>query len=108
MTQHFGPWDSGTGESINNSGWRDLFFWLDGVLDNNLAVSAGSGMQVNIATGKAALTGLWYYNDASLPLTIAAADSSNPRLDLVVIQANISAQSIAAVVKTGTPASSPV
>ncbi len=109
MTQHYGPFDTGAGDAVTSSQWRDIFKWLNGIITaGDLAVSAGTGMAVNVGTGKAMTGGLWYYNDASLSLAIAAANPSNPRIDLVVIQADLSAQTVAAVVKTGTPAGSPV
>lgn len=108
MAESYQGFDSGAGNSFASGQWRDIHNWDTGTLDGGLAVSAGSGMAVNVASGKAAVTGLWYSNSASLSKAIAAADPTNPRKDLVVIQADLVGQTVAAFVKTGTPAGSPV
>ena len=78
---------------------------------NELAVSATSPatMAVNVAAGEAMLQGRWYKNDAAKTINIATADSSNPRIDRIVLKLDLNpaARSITAVVKTGTATASP-
>lgn len=75
----------------------------------DLEVTAGSGLQVVVATGQAMMYGVWMQNDASLPIALATADPSLPRYDLIVVKKDISANPMISIVKkTGTPASSPV
>lgn len=88
----------------------------------HLAVSqSGSpGMSVDVAAGLALITGTVsaeqgpysFYNDAAVTLSIAAADSTNPRKDLVIAQVRDDDYSGAdadarLTVVTGTPALSP-
>lgn len=53
---------------------------------NRLAVTqhTAPNMSVNIDTGGSIIEGYWHDNDASVNLTIDAADPSNPRIDLIV------------------------
>jgi hypothetical protein len=86
----------------------------------DLAVTAGTGMNLNVASGWAAIVGTYQtnmgtymaYNDATATATITTADPTNPRIDLVCITVNDAAysgslNSVAINVVTGTPAGSP-
>lgn len=89
---------------------------------NDLVVSASSpaAMSVSIGSGWAAIVGTYQanmgtymvYNDAATTATIAAADPSNPRIDLVCVTVYDSAytgslNTVSFNVVTGTPAASP-
>ena len=76
-------------------------------VDNGLAVSAGTGLTVNVASGRAIIQGHWVKNDAALTLSIDAASATYARIDAVVIRYSASNRNIQIVVKTGTPAASP-
>lgn len=80
--------------------------------EDDLKVTAGGGMQINVGAGRAWINGHWYYNDTAYTgLTLATAPSgSNARIDRVVLRldTSISARSIILAVKTGTAAASPV
>lgn len=88
----------------------------------DLAVSQNGtpNMSVNVAAGLAAIRGTeapaqgvyTFYNDATVNLSIAAADATNPRRDLIIAQVRDSNYSGATLdarlaVVTGTPAGSP-
>lgn len=63
----------------------------DGVfttIGDHLAVSAGTGMQVLVGTGKAWFDHTWNVNDAAYPLTIAASDVTLSRIDAIVLETN--------------------
>lgn len=121
MTVFAGPFLSGGGASFSEGEWRELFsaLALDGVVQgalNQFAVTAGSGMQVNVDTGHAIVNGDYIRNDASAAITLAASDPTNDRIDLIVIHVNqtsstdgagVSARSAAIIALTGTPAGSP-
>jgi hypothetical protein len=77
-------------------------------LDGGLAVTAGTGLAVNVAAGRAIIQNRWIQNSAAMPLTIAAASETYARKDAVVIRLNWSSRAISIAVKTGTPAASPV
>lgn len=67
----------------------------------------GSGMNVKVPAGYANVQGFQYLNDAVKTLTIGAAGSS-PRVDSVVLNLDLTANSITAQVVQGTAAASPV
>ena len=73
-----------------------------------LKVTAGTGLQVNVAAGQAMVRGHYYISTASEALTIGAADPTNPRIDSIVLTLDPTANSITLAVVAGTPASSPV
>nr|DAR34185.1 MAG TPA: Receptor Binding Protein [Caudoviricetes sp.] len=63
----------------------------DGVfttIGDHMAVSAGTGMQVLVGTGKAWFDHTWNVNDAAYPLAIAASDVTLSRIDVIVLETN--------------------
>ena len=79
--------------------------------ENELEVSAGSGLQVDIETGAAwvgAPSGWWYYNDAVISKNIDAETAGSERIDIVVLKLdrNTDTLSITSQIVKGTPASS--
>lgn len=115
------PFLSGPGASFSESEWRETFgaLFLDGVIKdilNEYAVTAGSGMTVNVDTGRAIAEGLLVVNDASAAVTITTADGTHDRIDVIAIHVNltgstdsdgVSARSAALIAIAGTPAASP-
>lgn len=78
------------------------------LLDNELLVYGDStGMQVKVKTGGCWIMGHFYRTDAELTKSIAAADATNPRWDIVVAQLDWTNNNITIDVVTGTPAGSP-
>ena len=77
----------------------------NGVYDGDLAVAAGSNMQLIIPSGRAWINGYHYRNDGNLALAIGNADGVLNRKDTVVLRWDINARSITAQVLKGTPAS---
>ena len=86
----------------------------------DLAVTAGSGLNLNVAAGWAAILGNYQtnmgtymaYNDGAATATITTADATNPRIDVVCITVSDAAYSgslnqVAINVVKGTAASSP-
>ncbi len=84
-----------------------------GVLKEGLAVSAGTGLAVNVAVGKATIKGKGYINNAVLNINtyadgtpIIAPTGASPRYDLIVLRMNNvqtkSARSINVLVFKGT------
>lgn len=76
-------------------------------LDSGLAVTAGTGLTVNVAAGRAIVQNRWMQNDASMELSISAASETYARIDAVVIRLDWSSRAISIAVKTGTPGASP-
>ncbi|MBE6720854.1 hypothetical protein [Clostridium sp. KNHs216] len=74
---------------------------------DNLRVTPGGGLSVNVLAGSAWINGYAYENTETLNLTIAAADGVNPRIDRVVVHWDAVERQISAAVLTGTAAVSP-
>ena len=65
----------------------------DGVfmsIGNKLIVTPGTDMQVLVQTGRAWFNNTWTLNDANLPLSIDAAEVVLNRIDVVVLEINLS------------------
>lgn len=113
MAVTYGFFDSVNGDRKYNADQMSEFYTgitNDGVfqhIDNGLAVSAGTGLTVNVATGRALIRKKWVNNDAVLTKTISAASATYARIDAVVIRFSKSNRNISIVVKDGTPAASP-
>lgn len=102
---------------IEQSNWANYWRGIvpDGVLGgfgNELEVYAMSdGMRVHVKTGQAMVDNHRAWVTSEKELTIDTADSTNPRLDLVVLRvvyANAKESKVYVDVKTGTPAAAPV
>lgn len=84
----------------------------DGVYENigdRFIVTAGTGLTVNVGTGRALVKSHWIKNDATVSLTLDAADVQLPRIDAIVLRLDRTegGRNINIVVVTGTPATSP-
>lgn len=126
MTVHTPPsWLQNGSHPAENDRLTTQALWATtGIIaPSSLAVTANSpaGMSVRVAAGWAAIVGTIQpnmgtyvaYNDATVTLTIATANPSNPRIDLVCMTVNDSyytgaLDNVVLQVITGTPAASPV
>lgn len=97
---------------------EDFSEMFDGVINDGVfasigehfAVSAVSGLQISVASGRAWLGGRWIYNDTGYPITLDSAELILNRIDTVCIKSD-STQAVRAcsiTVVKGTPGSSPV
>lgn len=87
--------ESPTGYDRNYNG-DDLSDWFSIVCDTGvlhgedntgLQVTAGSGLSVNVAVGKATIKGKGYINNAIVNLTLATAPTgANPRYDMITLR----------------------
>ncbi len=68
---------------------------------------ASSGLVVNVAGGVAIVRGFYGRNDAAESLTLNPPDTTNPRIDLVVLRMSKADNGFSRTVITGTPAASP-
>jgi len=67
-----------------------------------------SGLNVKVKSGQAMVRGHYYASTAEETLTITTPDATNPRIDSVVLELDIVANSILLKVVAGTPDASPV
>ncbi len=119
MTEIYGLFDAADPEAPDRVYTSEAFARLfrtimrDGIVHNDgdeLAVSPSvpAAMSVDVGTGMALVQGRYYINDADLTLTVEAADPSYPRIDRVVVRADLVGRTVHVVVKKGTAAASPV
>ena len=83
----------------------------DGVfklLDNALLVELGTGLSVNINTGKALVAQHWYYNDTIVNLPINSAHPTFKRYTTIVLRYDKSRRNITLATVDGTPTETPV
>lgn len=92
----FSQWARNIGEGVKTGALNELEVFAD-----------SSGMQVKVPSGQALVRGHYYQSTAQETLTVTAADLSNPRIDIVVVELDPSANSIVLKVIAGSPAVSP-
>lgn len=83
----------------------------DGVfklLDNALLVELGTGLSVNVNTGKALVAQHWYYNDTIVNLPINSAHPTFKRYTTIVLRYDKSRRNITLATVDGTPTETPV
>lgn len=115
MAEFSYPFDAGTGAILTEDDWSDMAKnWQDdGVITNllnsvDLTVTTLSAPNaVVIKTGTALIQGFMYRSTADLTLAFSTNATGNPRRDRVVLRLDRNTNTIAAVVKEGTPAASP-
>ena len=115
MAVTFGFYDSLNGDrKYTSAQFSYLFNSLikDGIfmhVGEHLNVKEGTGMRVNVGSGFAWFNSTWTRNDADYPLTIAASDLLQVRIDAIVLEVNetVSSRTNSIKVITGTPASNP-
>lgn len=120
MAEKYGPFNSGTGASFDETQWRE---WLanlfspgvikaakvSGSAGGDLQVTApGGSMNVNIATGCGFVYGFAYENDSTASKTIGTQGGGLNRIDYIVLKMDFVARTVLITVKVGTPGSSPV
>lgn len=125
MTEQSRPWQGRTSEGAagdagpySSTQWQQLYAngfntgmenanrgVMRGVLEE-LAVQAASPADttVRVQTGAAFVQGIWYLNNADLTVNIASNASGSTRIDIVVLEADYTAQTVRIDVVQGTPA----
>lgn len=113
MTQIYFPFDSGAGANVTEAQWSLMAKnWLNtgvikDVLNELLCFADSTGMQVKVKSGQAWMQGHFFQSAAEETLSISNADSTNPRIDRVIVRIDWTANTIQLAVLSGTPAVSP-
>lgn len=102
--------------AVDSAFLRDFYkaYWSDGVFydpTTSFQVTAsGAGMALQVAPGKAQIQGAFAIETAVQSLSVTAADTTNNRIDTVVLRLDLSLdkRSIELAVLEGTPAAEPV
>lgn len=110
-----GFFNSVDGDRMYNAEQMSSYF--DGLISNGvfenvgdkMIVTAGSGMTVNVGTGRAFIDSHWVKNDSVLSLTVDPSDVQLSRIDAVVLRLDKTdeGRSITIEMKTGTPSTTP-
>lgn len=110
----YAPFDAGSGANVTEDLWRKLIVNVSRVsgvlrgLDSALAVFGdSSGLQVKVPTGQVWINGHWGAITSTKTLPLTAANTTNPRKDLIVARADFVNNRVELDVVTGTPAGSP-
>lgn len=129
MTERSLPWNGttvGDPGPYSDANWQFLWQYIIGLggMRANVGVFLGSGTQpydglrvqaqnptttaVDVLPGSALVQGIAYINDSTESFVIAANASGNPRIDMIVVQADYTQQTARLALIQGTPAASPV
>lgn len=115
MAITFGFFNSVNDDRLYNAETFNTYFEglisQNGVYENvgdSLAVAAGTGLNVTVATGKAIVNSHWVKLSAVETLEIATAHNLFSRYDMVSLRWNSTTRDVTLQVTTGTPASTPV
>lgn len=96
-------WQTTWEQSHNAVNNRGVLLGVDEELQITQTTVASNQIVVN--TGAAIVQGIWYYNDADVNLSIAANASGSTRIDVIVLEANWTNQTVRAAKVQGTPGS---
>jgi hypothetical protein len=128
MSQTSRPWQStspGDAGPYSDRNWQQLYQYIIGLGASraNVGPVLGSGTQpndglkvqaqspattsVDVLAGSALVRGIGYINTTTVPFTIAANSSGNPRIDTVIVRADYALQTARLAVLQGTPAVTP-
>lgn len=105
--------DAGTYDRTYTAEQMSLYFKglvSDGVIanvGNMMAVTPGSGMAVQVGTGRMFIDSRWLQNSSALNISISAAHATLARKDIIVARLDYSNRLISIVAKNGTPAATP-
>jgi hypothetical protein len=116
MTVTYGFYDSVTGDRVYNA--MQFSSLLDSIIRDGVflsigqafAVSPGTGLHVQVGSGRAWFDHTWTYNDYAITLDVTTPHALLDRIDTVVLETNSEQATRANSIKViaGTPASSPV
>lgn len=105
--------DTGTYDRTYTAEQMSLYFKglvSDGVIanvGNMMAVTPGTGMTVQVGTGRMFIDSRWLQNSSALSISISAAHATLARKDIIVARLDYSGRAIGIIAKTGTAAASP-
>lgn len=105
--------DTGTYDRTYTAEQMSLYFKglvSDGVIanvGNMMAVTPGTGMTVQVGTGRMFIDSRWLQNSSALNVSISAAHATLARKDIIVARLDYSNRIISIVAKNGTPAATP-
>lgn len=108
-------YDSGTGTYDRTYTAEQMSMYFKGLISDGvvanvgqmLVVTPGTGMAVQVGTGRMIIDSRWIQNDTVFDLSISTAHATMPRKDIVVARLDYSGRAIGITVKAGTAAATP-
>lgn len=77
------------------------------ILNELLVYADSTGMQVKVKSGAAFIRGIYYESDSEVTLPIGAANSTNPRIDYVIVRLDLTMETVQLAVLQGVAAVTP-
>jgi len=119
MSEQSMPWDAEEENGVYDrvfysEDFAAMFaaFWGNGVFDNPTdalqVVSKGNGMEVSVLKGRGHINGRFYVNTADKDFAVPEANSSNARIDSIVLRMEAAKKTITLQYVAGVPAAKPV
>lgn len=113
MSVTYGFYDSYNGDRVYNAEQFSSFY--DGLINDGVyysvgqrfRVTANSGMNIYVDTGRAWFDHTWTFNNQKLSLTVPTADTVYTRIDAVIIEVNKQNRTNSITIKKGTASASP-
>lgn len=111
---YYGFFDAINGDRKYNS--KDFSDYFDGIISDGIYASVGkafnvssdgTGLFVNVDTGRAKILNRYVLNTSILKLDISAPDTSNYRYDAVIVRVSLDDRTGSIEVLTGTPSTDP-
>ena len=93
----FSQWARNIGEGVKQNALNELEPFAD-----------STGMRVKVKSGQALIRGHYYQSSAEEVIAVTEADPSNPRIDILILELDPSANSITLKVTAGVPSPVPV
>lgn len=109
-------YDSGTGTYDRTYTAEQMSMYFKGLISDGvianvgqmLVVTPGTGMAVQVGTGRMIVDSHWMQNDTVYDITVEAAHQTLPRKDIIFVRLDYSMRTISIEIKKGTPAATPV
>ena len=114
MSTSYGFFNSLNGDRVYNA--DDVNTYLEGLISpwgiyanvgDMLQVTAGTGMSVNVGSGKASVNHHWFKSTAAEALALSVAHPILNRYDVVALRLDYTERSVGLIIIEGTPASAP-
>lgn len=113
MALSYGFFNSVNGDRKYNADQMTEYFdglVSDGVYEdvgNAMVVTATSGMNISIGSGRAVIKSRWAKNDSAVLLAVSSADLVNPRYTSVILELDMAERTFSLKLVDGTPAAVP-
>lgn len=104
MAREYYPWANGNGGTATDGQWRKMArLWAASGVERGLAVSAGSGNNLNLSAGSAWIDGYYYEETTNTTVAFANNTLAQPQIVYVVVQVDPVARTVTPKCQTTPP-----